>query len=467
MRTLYRTEKNISSLIFKRAFFFGTLLMLLSCDSFVEVDLPKSQLTSTAVFRDYASANAAMADVYSKMRDVGMLTGGLYGLSVQLGNYTDELTFYGSPTSPTASFFANTILPSNSTISLLWNNTYNQIYETNAILNGVEGTYLNIQQRTQLGGEAYFVRGLLHFYLLQLYGPIPYIKSTDYKQNSETSRLPVEKVYQYIIEDLKKAEQMLSQQYSSTERTRPNSLTAKALLAKIYLYQGAWDEADRMSSSIIENSLYKIEVNLNKVFLKNSTETIWQFMPASASKNTDDAVNYIFVSGPPPLMSLSESLVNSFSAEDQRKSMWIASLTSQSGKWYYANKYKESKPTTPSREYTIIMRLSEQYLIRAEARVYLQNLTGAVDDLNKIRNRAGIRNVTEGTAEEILEYILSERRKELFTENGHRFFDLKRTGKLDTELGNKPGWKSSYELLPIPETEITLNPNLKPQNTDY
>lgn len=467
MKIFCKTEKINVSHFLKKMCFLSNLLLFFSCDSFVEVDLPKSQLTNTAVFKDYASANAAMADIYSKMRDVGILTGGLYGFSVQLGTYTDEITFYGPPTSPTALFYANTILPSNSTVSLFWNNTYNQIYAANAVIEGVEHSTFNKEQRTQLIGEAHFVRGLLHFYLLQLFGPIPYIKSTDYRQNSNASRLLSDKVYENIIEDLKNAEQMLASQYVPSERARPNSFTSKALMARIYLYQGDWENANIMSSLVINNSLYKIETDLNKVFLKSSTETIWQFMPSSPNKNTDEATNFIFTSTPPPLIALDASLVNVFTSDDLRKNIWISSITGPNGKWFYANKYKESKPTSPSKEYPIIMRLSEQYLIRAEARVHLQNLSGAFDDLNKIRNRAGIQNVIEGSVDEILKNILLERRKEFFTENGHRFFDLKRTGKLDVELGNKPGWKSSNELLPIPESEITLNPNLKPQNSGY
>ncbi|MCD0474051.1 RagB/SusD family nutrient uptake outer membrane protein [Flavobacterium sp. EDS] len=466
MKTIFK--KKYYWCIVKKIFFLSFTFSMPACDSFLEIDLPKSHLTNTSVFQDYTTANAAMADVYSKIRDKGLLTGTSFGISNQLGNYADELTFYGSSTNTTLGFYTNTLLPSNSTVAQFWNNSYNQIYAANAVLEGVKTSNFNEQEKAQLEGEALFLRGLLHFYLLQLFGDIPYIQTTDYKSNSIVSRKSNELVYTQIITDLKNAERLLLPSYPNAERVRPNSFVVKSVLARVYLYGGMWDDANKMATVVIENnSLYVFENSLNKVFLKNSTETIWQFMPAVAGKNTDEATIFIFTSGPPPLVALSESLMNSFTVSDLRKTNWTAPVTNGTKTWYYAFKYKESKASTTSKEYSIVLRLTEQYLIRAEARAQLGDLIGAKEDLNKIRKRAGLSNATVNSKEEILESILQERRKEFFTEYGHRFFDLKRTGKLDTVLSTKPGWNITDNLLPIPESELTLNPNLKPQNPGY
>ena len=75
---------------------------------------------------------------------------------------------------------------------------------------------------------------------------------------------------------------------------------------------------------------------------------------------------------------------------------------------------------------------------------------------------------TASTANEIINAVLKERRVELFTEYGHRFFDLKRLEKLDSTLKSvKSGWKTTDRLFPIPNTELSANPNLKPQNPGY
>lgn len=467
MKTRYIKSKTKLE-IFSVLLFLMISILMISCDSFVEVDLPESQLTKTAVFKDYNTADAAMADVYAKIRDKGTLTGLQFGISNYLGNYTDELTFYGPPSNSTTEFYNNTILPSNSTVALFWNNSYNQIYAANAILEGVRTSSLSIKEKAQLEGEALFVRGLIHFYLFQLFGEIPFIKTTDYKTNSKIQRMPASIVYENIISDLKMSAGLLLPAYSNTERVRPNALAVKAFLARVYLYNGDWQNASQMATEVIgNNSIYVFENNLDKVFLKNSSETIWQFMPTVAGKNTDEGAMFFFSSGPPQLMALNQSLINSFALNDLRKTRWTTAVSNSTGIWYYASKYKESKATAASKEYSIILRLSEQYLIRAEARMEQKKYDEAKEDLNKIRNRAGLSNVTANTKEELLEIIIDERRKELFTEYGHRFFDLKRTGKLDSALFLKQGWNSTDRLLPIPESEFIVNPNLGSQNPGY
>jgi hypothetical protein len=454
--------------VFKKIVFLSTAFSMPACDSFLEVEQPKSQLTSSTVFKDYTTANAAMADVYSKIRDRGLLTGSQFGLSNQLGNYSDELAFYGAPTNATSEFYANTVLPSNSTLELFWNNSYNQIYGANAVLEGVQTATFDTQDKAQLQGEALFVRALLHFYLLQLFGDVPYIQTTDYKTNSTVTRMASNEVYTHIIADLKNAEGLLLPSYSTTERVRANSFVVKAILARVYLYKGSWEDANKMATAVIENnSLYVFENNLDKVFLKNSTEAIWQFMPTVTGKNTDEAIVFNFTSGPPPLVALSESLINSFTVTDLRKLHWTKTVSNGNGIWYSPYKYKEPRNTSSSREYTMILRLTEQYFVRAEARAELGNLIGAKEDLNKIRKRAGLSDIVATSKEEILEVILQERRKELFSEYGHRFFDLKRAGKLDLILSTKPGWNTNDILLPIPKSELSVNPNLAPQNPGY
>jgi hypothetical protein len=107
-------------------------------------------------------------------------------------------------------------------------------------------------------------------------------------------------------------------------------------------------------------------------------------------------------------------------------------------------------------------------LIRAEARTHLEDINGARQDIDIIRNRAGLGNTDAATVNGLLEAVLHERQVELFLELGHRFFDLKRMGSADAVLSPiKLGWDATDVLLPIPESEILLNPNLLPQNPGY
>lgn len=463
MKTIYLRTKLFTGLAF-------VVLCINSCESFVEVDLPKSQLTSTTVFEDYATATAALTDIYSKIRDKGILTGSNTGISNQLGNYTDEIVSYGTPTNPSLPFYNNQLLATSPSIIEYWNSTYNQIYAANSVIEGVTvNTKLSVENINQLQGEALFIRALLHFYLSNLFGEIPYIKQTDYKINSVAGRMSSDEFYQNIIQDLEKAVELLPNNYSSTERIRPNKLVVRALLARVYLYRKLYAKAASEASSIIDQTtLFNLEANTNNVFLIASKETIWQLKSAAAGRNTLEATVFIFKSGPPPLVALSNTLVNTFSSQDQRRVNWIKNVSNGTTTWYHAFKYKEQNPTTKSLEYSVVFRLAEQYLIRAEARAYQGHLIGAKEDLNKIRNRAGLNNTDTQTQDEILKAILQECRWEFFTEHGHRFFDLKRLNQIDQTLsGVKGGWNTTDVLLPLPQSELSANANLLPQNQGY
>jgi hypothetical protein len=447
---------------------FVSLFSLAGCDSFVEVDVPTSQLTGSAVFENRATVNAAMMAVYAKLRDGGMLAGNSLGSGACLGMYADELIYYGASNDNISYLFGNTLLPTTSIVLQQWRESYHQIYCANAIIEGCEkSTTLSIEDKNQFIGEATFVRALIYFYLVNLYGDVPYITTTDFEVNRTVSRMSVASVYEKIIADLELSVSLLPEAYVTAERVRPNKATANALLARVLLYHGRWAEASNTASAVLNNTLYVWENDITKVFLKGCTATIWQFSPKLAGNNTDEAASYIFTSGPPPSRGLNPDFVNSFATGDLRRTNWIKTVTNSNGSWYHAHKYKQHLNTGTSVEYSIVFRLSEQYLIRAEARARQGELSGAKEDLNKVRQLAGLSATTAVTAEEIITAVLQERRFELFTEYGHRFFDLKRTNTLDTVLMSvKPGWNATDALWPIPESEQLANGNLT-QNLGY
>ena len=146
----------------------------------------------------------------------------------------------------------------------------------------------------------------------------------------------------------------------------------------------------------------------------------------------------------------------------------MGKVTEGTATWYYPFKYKQPFPTGSSQEYAVQLRLEEMYLIRAEARLKQGDEEGAKQDLNTIRNRAGLPDSNATDSNELMTDIVQERRVEFFTEHGHRFFDLKRTGLLDAQLtGIKSGWNTTDSALPLPQKELSLNKNLLPQNAGY
>lgn len=446
----------------------SVVVIFMSCDDFVQADLPDSQLTAPAVFEDKATATSAMTNIYSKIRDYGILSGASNGLSHTLGIYTDELTYFGTGASAT-DFYTNSLTGSDTELKALWTTSYNQIYAANAIIHGVtHSKSLSSADRNLLKGEALFIRALLHFYLTNLYGNVPYIATTDYVANSKVTRMPVEAIYSFVKTDLNEAISLLPQDYLSSGRTRPNVYTAHALLARVNLYMGLWAEASNEATAVLNHTQRYAMTSIDATFKMGSSATIWQLSPALATYNTEEGSTFIFASGPPPRSALSSALLLSFETNDLRKSHWIKGVSDVATTWYYSFKYKKSRTDGTSDERSILFRLEEQYLIRAEARAQQGELTGAKEDLNRIRNRAGLGNTTAGNKEEILMAIIDERRHELFTELGHRFFDLKRTNGLSSALTPlKPGWDATDLLFPLPDSELLLNPNLKPQNPGY
>lgn len=443
-------------------------LLLFGCDDYVTVDQPSSQLTSQTVFNDKTTATAALLDVYAKLRESSVLSGRSNGLSALMGLYTDELVFYGEPLHYGANYYNNNLLGSDGQSASWWGNSYNQIYSVNAIIEGLQLSEM-IQQsdKDQLTGEALFIRAMLHFYLENLYGNIPYITTTDYAVNSTVSRMPTAQVYGNIIADLSMASSLLPEEYPSADRTRVNRSAVNALLARVYLYSGDFAQAADAASAVLNNTATYNDEAVADIFLKDSRSTIWQFSPMSEGVNSYEAQSFIFTAGPPSFAALSNSLLDSFEDGDQRRLQWVAEVAGDGGPWYHSYKYREQF-TGASVEYSIVLRLAEMYLIRSEARLAQGDLIGALEDLNHIRNTAGLPDVGAGTDAEILAAILRERRVEFFTEHGHRFFDLKRLGMLGQVLsGVKPGWQAADALLPIPENDLRLNPNLSPQNPGY
>jgi hypothetical protein len=443
-----------------------------SCGELIQIPAPTTELVRTSVFDSDATALSALTGTYVKLANAtNFASGGIGSITMLMGAYSDELVSYASSSSGIYPFYFNNLSSENATISSIWASSFNIIYSANTVIEGVDVSQnVTPESKRQLKGEALFIRGFVHFYLSNLYGDIPYITSTDYRVNAKLSRAPIADVYQSIITDLLEAKSLLTVEYPTGTRVRPNKAAATALLARVYLYNSSWAEAERQATEVINNtSQYNLLDDVNSVFLANSEEAIWQLIPQY--QYTNEGSLYILLA-PPNYVTLRNSFVNTFDENDIRKTNWINSLSSSSGltTWYYAFKYKEKTATATGKEYSMVLRLAEQYLIRAEARLKQEKLVGAnsaASDINTIRTRADLPNTPATSKEDLMLAIERERNAELFGEWAHRFFDLKRWNKLGNELQSiKPGWKNDYEVLPIPRSEILANTNFN-QNRGY
>jgi hypothetical protein len=381
---------------------------------------------------------------------------------------SDELTYLGNIESY-RDFNDSDVQKHNSIATNTWMYTYRTIYGVNAAIEGlIASKDLDDNTRRQYLGEVKFLRAFCYLYLINLYGDVPLITSTDYERNSNEGRTPVTLVYDQIVSDLEEARNFLSKDYLKSERTRPNYFTAAALLARVYLYLENWQEAESLSNAVVEASFYRL-VDPTDVFVKESEEVIWQLAPVNDLYNTNIGrllipstnINVI------PDYCLDESLIQTFSVNDQRLFHWVGKRSINDQEYFFPYKYQIQLSSNLD-EYLVMFRLAEQYLIRAEARMQLNNIKGSLEDLNAIRKRAGLENLPSLSQEEVIEAIAQERRHELLMEWGHRWFDLKRTGKINETLTSIKGsnWQASDALWPIPLSQIETNTRLD-QNPGY
>ncbi|MDX9774113.1 MAG: RagB/SusD family nutrient uptake outer membrane protein [Bacteroidales bacterium] len=462
--------KSITGDIFIIVTTFCFSLLNTGCESFVEPDDPVGQIPQSAVFEDEETATAAVMSLYGSLRDDVILTGGFYGMNVLMGYYADELAYYSTSNESLETFYSHQIVASNNIVKSLWDGAYNLIYMSNSAIEGIEASQnLSSDVKDQLKGEAFFIRAIVHFYLVNLFGDIPYITTTDYLTNMKVSRMATNLVYENILNDLNEAKSLLTDEYVSGERIRANNYVVSALMSRIYLYTQQWAEADSESTILINAStVFTLEEDLADEFIKGSQSAILQLKSRNEGENTREASVFLFTSGPPLNMALCPAFVETFDPGDLRRQNWITEISGDGETWYAPYKYKQKEDSDVTMEYSIVLRLAEQYLIRAEARAHSENLPGATEDINVIRSRAGLPDTPASTETEILQAISDERMFELFTEQGHRWFDLKRTEKAEEIISPvKANWKSTDVLFPVPEAELLLNTNLLPQNSGY
>ncbi|SFE45408.1 RagB/SusD domain-containing protein [Chitinophaga sp. CF118] len=452
------------------------VMLLVGCEKFTHVDGPPNKIANDEVFKHDTTAIAAVTGIYSRamIATTSFLNG---GITMSAGLSADEFIYNGSD--PTAiEFFVNSIESSNSFIKTnLWYNAYSLVYQTNACIEGLNASKgLSSATKNQLLGESHFIRALIYFNLINLFGDVPLVLKTDYVTNATLARSSTTIIKSQMKDDLTIAINLLSPAYPTINRVRPNKWAATGLLARIHLYGGNWAEAENAASQVINSGNYFLEKNLNNVFVYNSEESIFQFMPVSTGYNTTEGNMFVPTAGSStiPLYSFSGYQLNAFEPGDKRLSSWINNKTVGGVQYTYPYKYKlkaDFDPNYVPTEYYIVLRLAEQYLIRSEARANQENLTGAVQDLDSIRSRAGLPLVSiknpSISKEELLVAIQKERQTELFAEWGHRWFDLKRTQEADAILKNrKQGWNVTDTLYPIPSSERALNKNLT-QNPGY
>lgn len=454
-----------------------SLVLTTGCKKYLDIPLPVDKIAASGAFVSDASISGVLSGILFNLSSSDLLGSGNETIGYRSGLYADELKLISTNDPAGLAFYTNSL---QSTSGRQWTTLYKQIYSCNLAIEGINKTTVLLNNRNQWLGEALFIRAWLYFYLVNLYGDVPLTVSSDYSVNNKLSRSPKALVIAQIFDDLKQAQNLLTTDYKdsfsavSATRGRPNLYAVNALLARMYLYTGDWANAEAQSTLVISNTTTFSLVAPALTFLANSKETVFALAPTGTAGYVRDYGLYnagIVTSATQASLSvnigsvMTTSLVNAFEPNDARFTNWVRTVTTTtapSTTFYLPNKYKS---ITNGTEYNIVLRLAEQYLIRSEARARQNNLGGAISDLNAIRTRAGLPGTAAATQADLLTAILKERQVELFTEYGHRFLDLKRTGTIDALMGvvtpQKGGvWNPQKQLWPIPFGDIQNDPNL-------
>jgi hypothetical protein len=466
------------------------------CKSFIDIDPPITSVNAGNVFKNDATAIGVLTGIYTNMSNdnINKLSG-VSAMTVYAGLSADELKIYSTSVSQEILGYYQNNLRSNTIGTSFYLKSYQFIFAMNSTIEGLTGAnMLTSTVKLQLLGEAYFIRAFCYFNMVNLFGSIPLVTSADYNLNSTLPKAGSTEIYQQIKSDLLNAQSLLSDDFlngtlknSAAERVRPTKAAATALLAKVYLYLKDWTNAVTEATKIISDKMrFDVTIPLADVFIKNSKETIWalQSVGVDNDANTGEGKLFILTSSGPDFSRpyyINDPLLDAFEKGDQRYAKWTDSVTVQDIVYHYPFKYKAPEKIAPSTEYTIIFRVAEQYLIRAEALIEQGNISAGIFDLNVIRSRATDTTMpianqlkqlsTTLSKENAIKAVLHERQVELFTEWGNRWLDLKRTNTVDAVMkvitpikgGN---WDSNWSLYPIPQHEIDANPNLK-QNLGY
>lgn len=433
------------------------VLLNLSCKRMLDVPTPQNQLTTDKVFSDSVSVKSALFSIYVGLENQHYPLSNRY-----LSAYADETQILGVDQSWNQSRLNSGDVANTGN----WSNLYSAIYQCNMILEqvGPENKLPETFKR-QVRSEAKFLRAYCYFYLVNLYGRVPLLTVTAVNTTRVTGQSDSAAVYSRIAADLGEARADLSAAYPGAGRVRANKACAAALLAKVWLYQRNWQGAESMATEVLNTGSYTPLESVGNAFKATGKEGILQL--GSQNGFTTEAGTVIPSSATATAgYYFTDSFYASFAPGDLRKTNWIGTA----GTSRYPYKYKNRVANTTAPENLMILRAAEQYLIRAEARAWLGKLTGAgsaAEDLNVVRQRAGLPAVQFISLSEALESIADERRHELFFENCDRFLDLKRTGRLQSVMqAAKVTWQPTGKRLPIPLSDLTKNANLI-QNAGY
>ena len=483
--------------------FFATFL---GCDTSYLEDVDNfNELDGTTFYQSENDAVLAVTAAYTPLQSRGLYKRELYALEYSTGDYA--ITDGGFQYTAFLNFQFDGTQPQ--VINSTWQNCFKGIARANAVLDRVpdiEFTDEDLQDR--ILGEAYFLRGLYYFHLVNLYGAVPIIdRLVDGPSDPlfAPSRNPVEEVWAFIESDFQNAVQRLPIRgaYDDANIGRATAGSAQGFLGKTFLYQGKYAEAREAFKRIIDGNfgnytLVDFEDNFTDTN-ENNDESLFEVQFIGGIGNIwagDDTGNetestYLGTEFGPrwfgnayPSQTVTDVFANN-PEETIRRVFTIAQPGDSWGEWdpvsidQFNARIPNAGGSSAIRKHNLgpaevrlqsginyrMMRYADVLLMFAEAENEVNGPTAdAYNAINQVRQRAEVSDIPSGLSQaDFFAAIQNERRLELVFELSH-YFDLIRWG----EGSQMPGFQTGKnELLPLPATEIITNPNLLPNNPGW
>lgn len=486
-------------------------LLLGGCKKELDIK-PETFISPEQLYKDEAGCIAGVTGIY---RQLLVLKSSDYAMVGIIGTDEGKTTIF-VPTWGTywqnfaaINTYSALLTAQNDMVQGFWNISYKGISNANVAIKNIQRAPISDEVKSRLLGEAKFLRGLFYFYLVQLYNGVPMPTDVDNPVAGRDgyNRTAPEKVYELILSDLQFASLNLNSKGSNgLAQGRATKEAATALLGKVYLTMKNYAKAESTLAPLLTSpnlNLLPVYADLFKEVNENNRESIFEIQFSNEAGNTSNLGGYLgaWQINAPALPGAGGHTIiptdyyySQFTANDLRRDATFRTIFYNSNGdlvdyWWWADVGKPhvkkfditagvSVSGSLSSRNQYYLRFADVILMYAEAKNELGQSAEALQNLNKIRNRAGLQNWetvlgTQPSADQLRQEIALERMRELGFE-GWRWFDLKRTGKLLSEtiahnIDAAPNMTQKNLLYPIPTKEFENNPSLKPadQNPGY
>lgn len=456
-----------------------SLLPLVAACDFLDVD-PISQIPAEAVFTDEKGVMAALNGAYDELQSAAISQD-----VIVFGDLAADNLIHIGTKKEYRQISDQHIFTENAYVSGMWNSSYSGINKVNNILAGIDNVSGMLpDDKANVIAQCHFLRAFHYFNLVKYFGGVPLKTEPTRSQSAaelNVARTSAEDIYGFIIDELEEAATIL-------EGTGRNSSVyadegaVKALLSRVFLYTGNFSDAQQTAEYVL-NMDYELVAGPSLATLydeqASNDEIIFQIDFANDNE-TSGMADWFLPDGRFEVAAWNDpsktaSIAQAFTDEDFRKAVSVGTTDINGGLDYYCKKYLDYNEDSDN---TIVLRLAEMYLIAAEARNELGYSTyngggdppPAFEYFNTIRQRANLQELTSADLPDQASFRLAieeERRLELAFE-GHRYFDLVRTGRADDVLPNLgPLTGVNNYLFPIPRAEVDANEAIEKNNPGY